>query len=72
MMSGQKINRRQSMHGQAFDRTFLQMMITHHHGALEMARTEQAAFPACLLPAHKSYWLLRYQAGVYFKTGVWA
>lgn len=51
MMSGQEINRLQSMHGQAFGRTFLQMVITHHHGALEMARTEQAAFPACFLAA---------------------
>jgi uncharacterized protein (DUF305 family) len=28
--------------GTAFDRQFLQMMITHHTGAVQMAKTEQA------------------------------
>lgn len=31
------------MHGAAFDRMFLQMMIMHHKDAVEMARTEQAS-----------------------------
>jgi uncharacterized protein (DUF305 family) len=42
MMSGQAMSRLRTMRGQAFDRAFLQMMITHHHGAIEMAKTEQA------------------------------
>jgi uncharacterized protein (DUF305 family) len=29
--------------GKDFDRQFLQMMIDHHNGAIEMARTEQTA-----------------------------
>lgn len=29
--------------GAGFDRMFLQMMVEHHEGAIEMARTEQAA-----------------------------
>jgi uncharacterized protein (DUF305 family) len=28
--------------GREFDRMFLEMMIKHHEGAVEMARTEQA------------------------------
>jgi uncharacterized protein (DUF305 family) len=42
MMSSQDMSRLRALHGPAFDRAFLQMMITHHQGAIEMARTEQA------------------------------
>lgn len=42
MMTSQDISHLRSLHGQAFDRLFLQMMITHHQGAVEMARTQQA------------------------------
>jgi uncharacterized protein (DUF305 family) len=42
MMSGQDMSRMAAMHGQPFDRMFLQMMIIHHQGAIEMARTELA------------------------------
>lgn len=42
MMSSQDMNRLRAMHGQPFDRMFLQMMIIHHHGAIEMAKTELA------------------------------
>ncbi len=42
MMSSQDMSRLRVMHGQAFDRLFLQMMIIHHQGAAGMARTEQA------------------------------
>jgi uncharacterized protein (DUF305 family) len=42
MMSGQDMSQLQSTHGQDFDRMFLQMMITHHRGAVEAARTELA------------------------------
>ena len=31
-----------TLSGTAFDKTFLQMMIKHHQGAITMAKTEQA------------------------------
>jgi uncharacterized protein (DUF305 family) len=42
MMSSHDMGRMAAMHGQSFDRMFLQMMIIHHQGAIEMARTELA------------------------------
>jgi uncharacterized protein (DUF305 family) len=42
MMSPQEMSQLAAAHGAQFDRLFLQMMITHHQGAVEMARTEQA------------------------------
>jgi uncharacterized protein (DUF305 family) len=41
MMSDQEMNALQYASGVAFDRMFLQMMIKHHEGAIQMARTEQ-------------------------------
>jgi len=42
MMSPQDMSQLAAAHGAQFDRLFLQMMIRHHQGAVEMARTEQA------------------------------
>jgi len=42
MMSTEDMHMLQGMSGPGFDRMFLQMMIEHHQGAIEMARTEQA------------------------------
>jgi uncharacterized protein (DUF305 family) len=42
MMSPQEMDQLRHAHGKAFDRMFLQMMIRHHQGAVEMARTELA------------------------------
>jgi len=42
MMSTEDLQMLQGMSGAGFDRMFLQMMIAHHQGAIEMARTEQA------------------------------
>ena len=42
MMSSQDMSRLGATHGQPFDRMFLQMMIIHHQGAIEMAKTELA------------------------------
>jgi uncharacterized protein (DUF305 family) len=42
MMSDQEMQALQDASGAAFDRMFLQMMIKHHDGAIQMARTEQA------------------------------
>jgi uncharacterized protein (DUF305 family) len=42
MMSTEDMHMLQGMSGAGFDRMFLQMMIEHHHGAIEMARIEQA------------------------------
>lgn len=42
MMTPQEMDRLEKAHGADFDRMFLQMMIKHHQGALEMARTERA------------------------------
>ncbi len=42
MMSQQEMSQLMAAHGAHFDRLFLQMMIRHHQGAVEMAKTEQA------------------------------
>jgi len=42
MMSDQEMDSLAAMSGAAFDEMFLTMMIAHHEGAIEMARTEQA------------------------------
>ncbi|MCC3316768.1 MULTISPECIES: DUF305 domain-containing protein [Nocardia] len=42
MMSTQQMQDLQSKSGSDFDRTFLSMMIEHHTGAINMAKTEQA------------------------------
>lgn len=40
MMSGQQMQQLDAASGPAFDRMFLQMMIQHHQGAVQMAQTE--------------------------------
>ncbi|MER6427845.1 DUF305 domain-containing protein [Streptomyces sp900105245] len=42
MMSGDDMDKLEELSGDAFDRAFVQMMISHHRGAIEMAKTEQA------------------------------
>lgn len=42
MMTTAQMNQLGKARGASFDRMFLQMMIKHHQGALEMARTEKA------------------------------
>ena len=42
MMDEAEMTTLEQADGAAFDRMFLQMMIEHHEGAIEMARTEQA------------------------------
>ena len=42
MMSEQEMSQLAAAQGAHFDHLFLQMMIRHHQGAVEMARTEQA------------------------------
>lgn len=42
MMTDEQMNQLQAATGTDFDRMFLQMMTTHHQGAIEMAKTEQA------------------------------
>ncbi|MEU1968647.1 DUF305 domain-containing protein [Micromonospora sediminicola] len=42
MMSEQQMTDLAAAKGAAFDRMFAQMMIAHHNGAIDMARTEQA------------------------------
>lgn len=42
MISQQEMSQLMAAHGATFDRMFLQMMIRHHQGAVEMAKTEQA------------------------------
>jgi len=42
MMSTDEMKALESASGTGFDRMFLQMMIRHHEGAIELARTEQA------------------------------
>lgn len=42
MMSGADLKKLKSAIGAGFDRVFLTMMIEHHAGAIEMAKTEQA------------------------------
>jgi uncharacterized protein (DUF305 family) len=41
MMTAEDMARMQAATGAAFDRMFLEMMVRHHQGAVEMARTEQ-------------------------------
>ena len=43
MMSQREMSELMATHGVDFDQMFLQMMIRHHRGAVEMAKTEQAA-----------------------------
>lgn len=42
MMDGQDMAELEKASGRAFDTMFLTMMVEHHEGAVEMARTEQA------------------------------
>lgn len=42
MMTEEQMTDLQNGEGPAFDRMFLQMMVEHHQGAVEMAETEQA------------------------------
>ena len=42
MMSTDQMSQLDKAHGADFDQMFLQMMIKHHEGAIEMAKTEQA------------------------------
>lgn len=42
MMSEQDMGRLATASGPAFDRLYLQLMVRHHQGAIDMARTEQA------------------------------
>jgi len=41
MMRPQQMTELENASGAEFDRLFLQMMISHHKGAIEMARAEQ-------------------------------
>jgi uncharacterized protein (DUF305 family) len=42
MMSPEQMRKLQDASGKAFDTAFLEMMIEHHEGAVQMAKTEQA------------------------------
>ncbi|WND36178.1 DUF305 domain-containing protein [Streptomyces sp. BB1-1-1] len=42
MMTAEEMNRLEDASGKAFDTTFMEMMIKHHEGAVEMAKTEQS------------------------------
>ncbi|WP_225831439.1 DUF305 domain-containing protein [Streptomyces sp. NK08204] len=42
MMSADDMDKLKGLSGDPFDKAFLQMMISHHRGAIEMAKTEQA------------------------------
>jgi uncharacterized protein (DUF305 family) len=42
MMSDEDMGKLKGLSGDAFDKAFLRMMISHHQGAIEMAKTEQA------------------------------
>ncbi|MCX4911125.1 DUF305 domain-containing protein [Streptomyces sp. NBC_00878] len=41
MMSGQDLDKLEKASGTEFDKTFLTMMVEHHEGAIEMAKTEK-------------------------------
>lgn len=43
MMTDQQMQQLKAADGAAFDKMFLQLMITHHQGALEMAQTEKTS-----------------------------
>jgi uncharacterized protein (DUF305 family) len=43
MMSGEQMDQLKAANGAPFDKMFLQLMIAHHQGALEMAKTEKSA-----------------------------
>ena len=45
LMTPEMMDQLMAAQGAAFDRMFLEMMTTHHNGAIEMARTEQAEGP---------------------------
>ncbi|MGW0285419.1 DUF305 domain-containing protein [Streptomyces sp. NPDC003236] len=42
MMSDDDMDKLKDLSGDAFDKAFVQMMISHHQGAIEMAKTERA------------------------------
>ncbi|MER6623005.1 DUF305 domain-containing protein [Streptomyces sp. NPDC000931] len=42
MMSAEEMTELENASGKAFDTAFMEMMIKHHEGAVEMAKTEQA------------------------------
>ncbi len=42
MMTAEEMNRLEDASGKAFDTAFMEMMIKHHEGAVEMAKTEQS------------------------------
>ncbi|SEE37432.1 Uncharacterized conserved protein, DUF305 family [Streptomyces sp. 2231.1] len=42
MMSGDDMGKLKDLSGDSFDEAFVQMMVSHHRGAIEMAKTEQA------------------------------
>ncbi|GHF21889.1 lipoprotein [Streptomyces werraensis] len=42
MMSAEEMTELENLSGKAFDTAFMEMMIKHHEGAVEMAKTEQA------------------------------
>ncbi len=42
MMTAEEMTELENASGQAFDTAFMEMMIKHHEGAVEMAKTEQA------------------------------
>ncbi|MFI0412426.1 DUF305 domain-containing protein [Actinomadura sp. 3N508] len=50
MMTDQEMKDLQGAQGAAFDKTFLEMMIKHHQGAVTMAKAEQSSgrFPAAM------------------------
>jgi len=42
MMSEREMKELKAAHGRKFDRKFLTMMVGHHEGAVDMARTERS------------------------------